>query len=71
MYVDLIDALDIFLAFRLRPQPNGDVLVRRVTGETLGKYEVCAREASLLESLMQNKSVPFSEWAAAAKQPGE
>ena len=33
--------------------------------------EVCAREASLLESLMQNKSVPFSEWAAAAKQPGE
>ena len=33
--------------------------------------EVCAREASLLDSLLQNTSVPFSEWAAATKQPGE
>ena len=31
--------------------------------------EVCAREASLLEALLKNTSVPFSEWAAAAKQP--
>jgi hypothetical protein len=31
--------------------------------------EVCAREASLQEALLKNTSVPFSEWAAAAKQP--
>jgi hypothetical protein len=49
--MDIIAAMDVLPTFHLWPQPNGQVLVCLSTGEKIGKYEICGREAHILLKL--------------------